>query len=92
VWGEVQTDILEKEAFWDIETYQHHRKGGSIPTTNPDRGREARMDGDWKTIALAVLKEHEGWGGGDGQMALEKVRRGVRKTLNDFLAILEDRE
>ncbi len=87
-----------KQTYWRrklfeiLKTYQHHRKGGSIPTTNPDREREVRMEGDWKTIALAVLKEHEGWGGEDGQMALEEVREGLRKTLDDFLAILEDGE
>jgi len=46
----------------------------------------------WELIALAVLEEHEGWTGEDGQGALEEVREGVRKALNDFLAILEDGE
>lgn len=48
----------------------------------------------WKTIARAVvsLKKHEGWGEGDGQVALEEVREGVGKSLDNFLAMLAGEE
>ncbi len=56
--------------------------------------RQRREWSIWEIVALAVvsLKEHERWGEGDGQVALEEVREGVGKTLDNSLTMLAGEE